>query len=303
MTKILKKLGLCLALLGLLLPLGAQEREISDKHIEEALVGELVCLALPPKTPEARADYECIYEYALKSKAGELLYPTILQTAGERALFRDYTAYQLDSIRQQKNVPDSVVEAYRVNIFKSENFFEEEDYEDLSQGTLRVYSPIPPMYYSYEEPLGEIQWETSEEGKELNGYQCYKATGRYGGRLWTVWYAPSIPLPYGPWKLGGLPGLILQAEDSEGIHRFSAIGFRASSVELLTPSYPDAQQTSREKFLKAKVAFEANPMGSIPQEAIREMQIIKRESGASTILINGVQLRRKVDGYIPLEVE
>jgi hypothetical protein len=37
----------------------------------------------------------------------------------------------------------------------------------------------------------------------------------FKGREYIVWYAPSIAYAEGPWKLGGLPGLILEAYDKE----------------------------------------------------------------------------------------
>ena len=38
-------------------------------------------------------------------------------------------------------------------------------------------------------------------------------------------YTPEIPSPAGPWKLWGLPGLIVEATESEGIFSFSLSSF------------------------------------------------------------------------------
>lgn len=61
----------------------------------------------------------------------------------------------------------------------------------------------------------EISWDITTEQKVITGYDCIKATAQYRGRRWTAWFAPSIAIPYGPWKLHGLPGLILEAYDDE----------------------------------------------------------------------------------------
>lgn len=92
----------------------------------------------------------------------------------------------------------------------------------------------------YTEPLGEIEWEISDSTKTVLGYDCVMATANYHGRDWTAWFAPDIPLQEGPWKLTGLPGLILEASESTGQHSFIATGLEASNQEIV-PIYPYRQ--------------------------------------------------------------
>ncbi|WP_438638229.1 GLPGLI family protein [Muribaculum gordoncarteri] len=46
---------------------------------------------------------------------------------------------------------------------------------------------------------------------------------QFGGRNWKVYYTNDIPVPYGPWKLNGVKGLVLKAEDSENNFIFEAV--------------------------------------------------------------------------------
>ena len=92
----------------------------------------------------------------------------------------------------------------------------------------------------YTEPLGEIEWEVSDSTKNILGYDCVMATTNYHGRKWTAWFTPDIPLQEGPWKLTGLPGLILEASESTGQHSFVATGLEASNQEIV-PIYPHRQ--------------------------------------------------------------
>ncbi len=68
----------------------------------------------------------------------------------------------------------------------------------------------------------EIQWTIKDELKDICGYQCQKAIGKFRGRDYIVWYTGDIPLNFGPWKLYGLPGMILEAEDSKNQIAFTA---------------------------------------------------------------------------------
>lgn len=78
--------------------------------------------------------------------------------------------------------------------------------------------------YYYEEKTPDLQWELEPGEMEILGYACNRAKIDFRGRVWTVWYAPEIPIKEGPWKLRGLPGLILKAEDDSGEFVFEAIG-------------------------------------------------------------------------------
>jgi len=69
---------------------------------------------------------------------------------------------------------------------------------------------------SYAEILQSPVWRISTETQTIIGYRSQKATTRFGGRDWTVWFTPDIPISEGPWKLRGLPGLILKAYTADG---------------------------------------------------------------------------------------
>tara|TARA_R110002049_G_scaffold291871_1_gene476035 strand:- start:1309 stop:1926 length:618 start_codon:yes stop_codon:yes gene_type:complete len=69
--------------------------------------------------------------------------------------------------------------------------------------------------YSYvKEEVPKIEWKISNDKKKIGNFDCIKATGNFRGRNYTAWFTKSIPLAYGPWKLQGLPGLILEAYDT-----------------------------------------------------------------------------------------
>ncbi|MBK1441533.1 GLPGLI family protein [Parapedobacter sp. ISTM3] len=109
----------------------------------------------------------------------------------------------------------------------------------------------------------QIDWQIGDDVKEIGGYTCQQAIGTFGGREYTVWFAPELPFPYGPWKLNGLPGLILEAEDSrkEVIFRYAGFDKQGSGgIEIALPS--DAATTTAKEFAKAKAAFDKNPMAN-----------------------------------------
>lgn len=85
--------------------------------------------------------------------------------------------------------------------------------------------------YLYEEPFEEIKWELTSETKSFDQIKCQKATARFKGRQWIAWFAPDIPFETGPWKLHGLPGLILEAYDSH-----KEVQFLFAGLESIKPT-------------------------------------------------------------------
>lgn len=62
----------------------------------------------------------------------------------------------------------------------------------------------------------KIDWNILSEFKEINNINVQKAKGVFRGREYSVWFAPSIPVFYGPLKLHGLLGAIFEVADSRG---------------------------------------------------------------------------------------
>jgi len=77
--------------------------------------------------------------------------------------------------------------------------------------------------YLVEDTLSVPQWNITDEIKNVNNYQCQKATTFFKGREYEVWYAIEYPTIFGPWKLNGLPGLIILAQDKKSEVFFEAI--------------------------------------------------------------------------------
>lgn len=69
----------------------------------------------------------------------------------------------------------------------------------------------------------KIHWTLADEVKNMGNHQLQKATTDFGGRLWTAWFDPEMPLPEGPYKFKGLPGLIYEIYDSEELFHYTLV--------------------------------------------------------------------------------
>src|SRR5690606_13389350 len=88
--------------------------------------------------------------------------------------------------------------------------------------------------------------------KTVSNILCYKATCNFRGKEWVVWYAPSIAASFGPWKLNGLPGLILEAYDLEKKISFVAYSILHVDVNELKIENNQFKKISFKEFIDIK---------------------------------------------------
>jgi GLPGLI family protein len=99
----------------------------------------------------------------------------------------------------------------------------------------------------------KINWELSNEKENIIGYSVQKATTFFAGRKWTAWFAPDIPIPDGPYKFHGLPGLILKISDETNTHSFEIISIQKQKSNYLVlneGAYKGAKQITQNKYEK-----------------------------------------------------
>lgn len=124
-------------------------------------------------------------------------------------------------------------------------------FKNYPEGENTVFLRFNLSSWYYQEPIDKPSWQlVPDSSKVICGYECLKAVCHYRGRQWTAWYSPEIPIHDGPWKLWGLPGLILEAHDEKMHYQYVALKIQsedAGNVEYF--NYSDRFKTERIKAL------------------------------------------------------
>ena len=147
---------------------------------------------------------------------------------------------------------------------KKDGTWSEYEYSDLfiSNGKLTEYATMPMWltkynaYYTEAYPLQ--QWQIKTETQDILGYRCQKAICHWRGRVFEAWFAPDIPVKAGPWKFGGLPGLILKLQDTAGVYRFEAVQISSKPYPIYKYDFKTYHASTREKVWKQQKAFNEN---------------------------------------------
>lgn len=87
-----------------------------------------------------------------------------------------------------------------------------------------IYSLDALGTYKFDEPAPKLDWTITDEKLDTLDYHCKVATCTYAGREYKAWFTEEIPVSAGPWKLRGLPGLIIKAATLDGDYRFVLAG-------------------------------------------------------------------------------
>ena len=263
--------------------------------------------AIPPEKAKVagydqigEALYEVIYEYSIQTDTTDT-YTTILQFGTEQARFLDYLAYRVDSL-SFAGAPEDLIAKASDDVDHSTFYFEPVVFQNWPEGSMTVDDILVPGTFTYSEDMAH-EWTFGDGEKEICGYPCQEAKTSYGGREWTVWFAPSIPSNVGPWKIGGLPGLIMEAQDAEGIHHFTATALRKAACPIVRVQDAGRDKTQRDRFIQRKNASGGNSLNNIPTESITSISVFKNDNGG-TIKVNGrVTVRITNHTWVPLELE
>ncbi len=163
----------------------------------------------------------------------------------------------------------------------------------MQNGALTEYACMPCWLHKYNsqysEPIPRQSWIISFEMQELLGYTCQKAICHFRGRDYVAWFAPDIPVRQGPWKLGGLPGLILKAHDVDSLYTFEAVKIETGRHPIIRYEYKEYKEESREKVQKMQRSFAENWYKAVDYHRVE-------------ILPNGnTEMKEAVSVYTPYE--
>ena len=117
------------------------------------------------------------------------------------------------------------------------------------------------------------------------------------GNKYSAFYTEDIPIDNGPWKLGGLPGLILKAHDSENDYGFTAVGLTTGKDS--TPIYYKGktfEPIDRKSLTSIYKKYYADPIGYLLQDA-KYAAIVKIKDEKGNILKHS----KRAEPYNPIE--
>ena len=190
-----------------------------------------------------------------------------------------------DSILARGGSREDVLAAREKIIYPLSNQYQT-IYKNLPQrGMLTYTDKIFGKKYLYTEKQEMPQWKILQEKKVVANHSCQKAEATYLGRKWIVWFTAEIPISDGPWKLWGLPGLILEAADVDNDYQFTCIEIKNLShgKEIKVPKAQYVKCT-KAQHIKVITEYEEDANKFIQRQGVSGVFSIGTHGKATTAL-------------------
>ena len=178
---------------------------------------------------------------------------------------------------RSKQVKDSIMaEQYKIGIYEGKKLpkevFSWELYKNYpSDGETSFLDKLASNNYLCIEKVEIPDWKIiPDSSSSIIGYKCQLAKASFKGRIWYAWYTEDIPLSEGPWKLYGLPGLVLRAYDQNKQYIFDAIGMASlNGYTHITFAQKKREKITQKELREAKDKF----------DAVETLHIMERKTG------------------------
>lgn len=217
------------------------------------------------------------------SKPDQLIKETMRLDIGRKSSrFYSYTAAVRDSVLKADMDNGASTETISQHAEQYKSVWSEQTFKGYPEGHMTTLDEIAGdiSRLRCEEKEEKPEWKLTADTLTLLGYRCTRATTQFKGRQWTAWFTPDIPVSEGPWKLCGLPGMILKAEDAEGHYRFAANGIeQCRNTAPIIFGGKDYESVNRKQYNKVHERFFADPIGFITGSMPNVKITIKDEHG------------------------
>ena len=241
--------------------------------------------------------YEIRYSFRFKNHHSETDYveDTRVLQIGDRVV-KDYSdiIYHFDSLATEnfrKGLPtasntNATLPCEIFNFHKDKKT--EVKYRLILNGGVLCYDDTYPVF----------DWKfSSDDPIRIMGYSCCKASVSFAGREYSVWYSLDIPLPYGPYKFHGLPGLILKVEESEGMYIWEAFSIVKSDAPIKAYTYEKEIRCSKQEADRTIGRMMRQPMTFLVTSGSKVM--VARSDGS----FGAPETNEKENMYEPIELK
>lgn len=206
-------------------------------------------------------------EYPIYKSKNSEQFLLFIDTKKNSSFYRSTNQYVLDSLSLNGKI-------------NNDDFMPSMKYDTaLGEEVLRVdnkmivYEKIISLQMKYIDDK-KINWIILNDRKKYLEYNTRKAYTFAFGRKWIAWFTEDIPFDFGPYKFGGLPGLIINMYDEKAEYFFSLSQFKKKVKHIYIPKDKNYKLVTKQQSKKAKTNSLLNLNGMIFENAAERKRMI-----------------------------
>jgi GLPGLI family protein len=215
-------------------------KPIYPTFIIAGMLGLLSARGVAQQTPE-RAQAIVHYNFShlrdTTNRAEPYTEKMILFLGSHSSAYKSYDKKMADALMRKQIQEQMAANGGNGNIriMRGKNSGSNTEYYQFAQNGKLVRRERLINSYLIEEPLPTINWKINSDTATFGGLHCQQATTHFKGRDYIAWFCPDLPFHTGPWKLNGLPGVIVDAHDTK-----NEVVFKFDGIEDVSKAAPVA---------------------------------------------------------------
>jgi GLPGLI family protein len=220
----------------------------------------------------------------------------MLKVGGKCSVFYSYAKYLADSVIEADRASGASIDMIAEHVRAYQSRINYRIYKNYPAGKVTTLEQLAVNRFRCEEKHDAPQWQLLPDTAVILSYPCRKAVCRFKGRDYEAWFTSAIPRSEGPWKLHGLPGLILMAQDAQAEYIFKCVALiRGGEGETIAYGAAGYEPVSRRDLNRQFERHAADPVGYVTSAAPNMKVQIRNEAGES--------VRPKNVPYNPIELK
>lgn len=180
------------------------------------MVGLQVAVAQKPDTAQVLVHYKFSHVRDTNNRAHPYTENMVLFVGKAAASYKSYDR-QLQNALFRRQMQEAITNSADGNIRLDRHITGSatEYYQFINNGKLVCKEMTMMDSYIINDVLPVLNWHISGDKANFGELHCQRATCHFKGRDYTAWFCADLPVHVGPWKLNGLPGVIIEAYDAK----------------------------------------------------------------------------------------
>jgi GLPGLI family protein len=230
------------------------------------LASEIICA----QNYSGTIQYIVAHDWLQKRKSSEFVNEKDVEMTsyvwGSNNVYKEYSILEFNPTASLYKETDENVDHYNTYSWRSSEYLIYRNIENNE--TYDVIKTLNKLYV-IEDTIMHQNWKIRNDMKEVAGHICMNAYCRDTLRDKDIiaWFALDMPIPYGPDRYGGLPGMILEINENNG-----AVVITASSI-IMTEEEIKIEKPTHKRRVKKVTEKEYT---EIIEKSIAESKKIKR---------------------------